>query len=44
MGSFFKFGQAVPETFEFSAPKNGVLLDKTQEELTCLKWDQKENF
>ena len=44
MGSFFKFGQAVPEILNFSAPKIGVFLDKTYRELTYLKWHQKEDF
>ena len=29
MGSFFKFGQAAPEIFEFYCSKNGLFLDKT---------------
>ena len=35
MGSFLKFGQAVPDIFEFCAPKK-VFSDKSEKELTYL--------
>ena len=46
MGSFFKFGQAVPEIFEFEYSKKGVIFrdDLKGRELTYLKWHQKEDF
>ena len=31
MGSFFKFGQAVPEIFEFSAQKTNFFLTRLKE-------------
>ena len=44
MGSFLKFGQAVPEIFEFKCSKKQDFFKQNLEETCNLKWHQKENF
>ena len=44
MCTFLKFGQVVPEIFEFQCSKNEVFLDKTQREIAYLKWLTKEGY
>ena len=44
MGSFFKFGQAVPEIFELYCSKNRGLFRQDLRELTYIKGTKKKIF
>ena len=44
MNSFLKFGQAVPEIFEFKCFKKRGFFKQNLEETYNLKWRQKETF